>query len=30
MAHGDDGMGSLVLKELANELKEVLSIIYNR
>ena len=29
-AHGDDGMGSLLLKELTNELKDVLSIIYNR
>ena len=29
-AHGDDGMGSLMLKELANELKGVLTIIYNR
>ena len=27
-AHGDDGMGSLMLKELANELKGVLTIIY--
>ena len=26
-AHGDDGMGSLMLKELANELKDVLTII---
>ena len=29
-AHGDDGMGSLMLKKLANELKGVLTIIYNR
>ena len=29
-AHGDDVMGSLMLKELANELKGVLTIIYNR
>ena len=29
-AHGDNGMGSLMLKELANELKGVLTIIYNR
>ena len=29
-AHGNDGMGSLMLKELANELKGVLTIIYNR
>ena len=29
-AHDDDGMGSLMLKELANELKGVLTIIYNR
>ena len=29
-AQGDDGMGSLMLKELANELKGVLTIIYNR
>ena len=29
-AHGDDGMGSLMLKELANELEGVLSIVYNR
>ena len=29
-AHRDDGMGSLMLKELANELKGVLTIIYNR
>ena len=29
-AYGDDGMGSLMLKELANELKGVLTIIYNR
>ena len=29
-AHGDDGMGSLMLKELAKELKCVLTIIYNR
>ena len=29
-AHGDDGMKSLMLKELANELKGVLAIIYNR
>ena len=29
-AHGDDGMGSLMLKELTNELKGVLTIIYNR
>ena len=29
-AHGDDGMGSLMLKELANELKGVLTINYNR
>ena len=28
--HGDDGMGSFMLKELANELKGVLTIIYNR
>ena len=30
MGIGDDGMGSLMLKELANELKGVLTIIYNR
>ena len=30
IAHGDDGMGSLMLKELANEFKCVLTIIYNR
>ena len=29
-ADGDDGMGSLMLKELANEINGVLSIIYNR
>ena len=29
-AHEDDGMGSLMLKELANESKGVLTIIYNR
>ena len=29
-AHWDDGMGSLMLKELANELKGVLTIINNR
>ena len=29
-AHGDDDMGSLMLKKLANELKGVLTIIYNR
>ena len=29
-AHGDDGMGSLMLNELANELKGVLTIICNR
>ena len=29
-AHGDDGIGSLMLKERANELKGVLTIIYNR
>ena len=29
-AHGYDGMGSLMLKELVNELKCVLTIIYNR
>ena len=29
-AHEDDGMGSLMLKKLANELKGVLTIIYNR
>ena len=28
--HGDDGMGSLMLKELAKELKGVLTIAYNR
>ena len=29
-AHGDDGMWSLMLNELVNELKGVLTIIYNR
>ena len=29
-AYVDEGMGSLMLKELANELKGVLTIIYNR
>ena len=29
-AHGDDDMGSLMLKELGNELKGMLTIIYNR
>ena len=29
-AHGYDGMGSLMHKELANELKGVLTIMYNR
>ena len=29
-AHGDDDMGSLMLKELANELKGVLTIIYHK
>ena len=29
-ANGDNGMGSLLLKELVNELKGVLTIIYNR
>ena len=29
-AHGDDGMESLMLKQLANQLKGVLTLIYNR